>query len=245
LLRRTEHGATHAQVNRSLRGEFLATLARWEWDMALLQEAPPRWLADLASATGATGELALTSRNSFGGLRGALAEWNPDLIASNEGGSNMVLVRPPARIVATERGVLARRPERRTMLLVRLVLPEERGLVVASLHLSVPATGQGEDEAVRAAELATAWADADPLVLGGDFNLRPAQHAAAFATLRGRFGLGPPTGRRAIDHLLGRGLETIRHPATLAASERDVPGPRGLAVRLSDHAPVLGAFRLP
>jgi len=232
------------QVNRSLRRELLAKLAGWEWDVALLQEVPPRWLADLQRATGAVGLRALTSRNSLGWLRGPIAEWNPDLIRSNEGGSNVILVRPPARPIATEVVELATRPERRVALLTRLALPDGRSLVVACLHLSVPATGQGTAEVRRVAEIASAWADGGPFVVGGDLNLRPAQHQRAFDELRAGFGLAAPTGPRSLDHLLVADLETVGAPVALAAVEREVPGPGGLAIRLSDHAPVMGAFRL-
>ena len=44
LLRITERGPTYAQVNRPLLPEFAGVLAGMEWDFALLQEAPPRWL---------------------------------------------------------------------------------------------------------------------------------------------------------------------------------------------------------
>ena len=37
--------------------------------------------------------LALTSRNVVPVLQGRVADWNPDLIASWEGGSNQLLVR--------------------------------------------------------------------------------------------------------------------------------------------------------
>jgi endonuclease/exonuclease/phosphatase family metal-dependent hydrolase len=245
LWRRAEHGATHVQVNRSLRREFTAKLAGWEWDVALLQEAPPRWLAALEQMSDSDGELALTSRNSLPWLRAPLADWNPDLIASNEGGSNMVLVRWPARIVASERVTLARRPERRTMLMTRLSLQDDRPLVVASLHLSVPKTGRGPDEALQAAELAVEWAGGAPLVLGGDFNLRANQHRSAFRALREGFGLARPTKAPALDHLLVRGAKFVERPVALPDTERDVPGPQGLAIRLSDHAPVLAAVRLP
>jgi endonuclease/exonuclease/phosphatase family metal-dependent hydrolase len=243
FLRRTERDATHAQVNRPLRADFVAQLAGWEWDVALLQEAPPRWLADLERAAGAAGVRDLTSRNSLAPLRARLAEWNPDLIGSNEGGSNMLLVRPPARIVATRAETLATRPERRRLVMVRLELPGGRRLVVACMHLSVPSTGQGRAEALHAAGLATEWAMGDPLVFGGDLNLRPADHRSAFDDLRERFGLAAPTGPRAIDHLLVRSLDVAR-PAALPASEREVPGPDGLAIRLSDHAPVVASFGL-
>ena len=227
-----------------MRREFAGLLAGWEWDVALLQEAPPRWLGDLQRATGAKGELALTSRNSLAWLRAALAEWNPDLIASNEGGSNMVLARPRARIMASERVVLATAPERRVLLLTRLALPDGRELVAACTHLSVPATGNGAAEALRAAEVASTWAAGDPLVLGGDLNLRPARQPEAFAALRERYGLTQPTAPQSLDHLLARGVELVRPPTALAASARELPGPAGLALRLSDHAPVLAEFRL-
>ena len=227
-----------------MRAEFGARLADWEWDVALLQEAPPRWLADLERATGAEGVHDLTSRNSLASLRARIAELNPDLIGSNEGGSNMLLVRPPARIVATRAETLATRPERRRLLMARLELADGRRLVVACMHLSVPRTGQGRAEALRAAELATEWAAGDPLVLGGDLNLRPADHRAAFDDLRDRFALAPPTGPRAIDHLLARSLDVVARPIALPAAEREVPGPDGLAIRLSDHASVVAAFGL-
>src|SRR5687767_2748523 len=76
--------ASHAAVNRVLRDEFAAVLAREEWDIALLQEAPPHWLRPIAQAAKASGASALTSRNFLAFLRRRLAAWNPDLIASGE-----------------------------------------------------------------------------------------------------------------------------------------------------------------
>ena len=49
LLRNTERGDAHAQVNRDLFEEFAATLAKAEWDVALLQESPPRWAEVIVS----------------------------------------------------------------------------------------------------------------------------------------------------------------------------------------------------
>jgi endonuclease/exonuclease/phosphatase family metal-dependent hydrolase len=242
LSRRAELGATHAQVNRPLRDEFATALAGWEWDVALLQETPPRWLADLGRASGAAGEHVLTSRNSLAPLRAMLADWNPDLIASNEGGSNAVLVRPPWRIVASASETLARRPERRRLLLVRVATPGGGDVIVACCHLSVPATGRAAAEALRAAGLAVEWADGAPVILGGDLNLRPATHPEAFTALRERFGLAAPTAPHALDHLLARGLAPSSPPAVLPPTARDVPGPAGRAIRLSDHAPVVAAF---
>ena len=244
LLGCDERDATHVQVNRSLRGEFAGALAAWEWDVALLQEAPPRWLGPLEAATGAAGVRDLTARNSLGALRGWLADRNPDLLGSWEGGSNMVLVRPPGRIAETAAITLAERPERRRLLLARVELPEGRRLAVACVHLSVPSTQRGATEALHAAELAGEWAAGDPLVLGGDLNLRPADHGAVFAALAAGHGLAPPTARRAIDHLLVRGAELVERPRALPASAREVDAGDGRAIRLSDHAPVAAAIRL-
>ena len=93
LLGRSESNATHLQVNRDLFDEFADVLAAAKWDVALLQEVPPRWSDSLSRASGAEGHGVLTSRNWFGPLRSLLARRNPDLIAANEGGSNLTLVR--------------------------------------------------------------------------------------------------------------------------------------------------------
>ena len=63
-----------------------------------------------------------TSRNWLGSVRGALARWNPDLLGSWEGGSNLTLARGPdhGRLVDHRELVLRRRPERRTMAFARL-----------------------------------------------------------------------------------------------------------------------------
>jgi endonuclease/exonuclease/phosphatase family metal-dependent hydrolase len=233
------HGRDHPRkgavdARRSLLREFSEHLAGLSWDLALLQEAPPRWLRPLGQACRAHGALALTSRNELPWLRAALGDRWPDLIKSGDGGSNITLVRAPARIVAVERHRLAWRPERRSLLLTRVATPGGARLVVANMHLSVPATGQGHAELVRAAELAAGFAGDDPLILGGDLNLRPSQHAAAFEDVERRFGLAAPTPGRAIDHLLVRGLGVVERPHALKHDAGDL--------RLSDHAPVTGAF---
>jgi hypothetical protein len=243
LLRVTERGVTHAGVNAPLRDAFAGWLARRSWDVALLQEAPPRWLEALGRRSGASGALALTSRNWLPRVRARLADWNPDLMASAEGGSNQVLVREPARILEVRRLSLTHVPERRRML---WALVEVRGgarLAVANVHLSAhhpPAAGR---ELERAATQAVDWAGADPLLLGGDLNLRPARDPAPFDWLRDLLRFSRPGEPEAIDHLLARGLEPVRGPASLAPEERDVRGPDELRVRLSDHAPVRGEFR--
>lgn len=233
------HGRDHPReggpdARRSLMSEFAELLDGMTWEIALLQEAPPRWLDDLGRAARANGALALTSRNELPWLRGAIADRFPDLIKSGEGGSNMTLVRAPARIEAVERHRLAWRPERRTLLLARIAAPTGARLTVANMHLSVPSTGQGEAEVLRAAALAEAFAGDGPLIFGGDLNLRPVHHAHAFEELERRFGLAAPTAPKAIDHLLARGLDVVEKPERV---ERTA-GPW----RLSDHAPVTASF---
>jgi endonuclease/exonuclease/phosphatase family metal-dependent hydrolase len=226
-------------VNRPLLDEFARLLAGFEWDVALLQEAPPRWFRPLARRLDASGALALTSRNLLPPLQWRLADWNPDLLASCEGGSNQLLVR--GRIRDVRRMMLARRPERRKMLWARVELPEGR-VGVANLHASAGFPRKAAAEVARAAERAVEWADGEPLVFGGDLNLRPRRDPESFATLRERFDLRDPTDPDAIDHLLVRGLGVVEQPRRLSAESRELIEPDGLRLRLSDHAPVVAAF---
>ncbi|MQA73940.1 MAG: hypothetical protein GEU88_06285 [Solirubrobacterales bacterium] len=246
LLGTSERNATHLQVNRDLLEAFGAVLSGADWDVALLQECPPRWSEPLAEATGADAHRALTSRNSLAPLRAAAARLNPDLIASNEGGSNLTL----ARAAVLERRELeltpGPRPERRAMAFTR-IRPRAGGpeVSLANLHASAGAarSAEAEREVLLAAERATAWAGGGALVLGGDLNLRP-RESDVFEELERRFGLRPPTAPGALDHLLARGLEPLEPPASWAPDRREVTV-EGLAIRLSDHAPVQARFAPP
>ena len=197
--------------------------------MALLQEAPPRWFTALARRTRSSGLRVLTSRNVCPRLQAILADWHPDLIASWEGGSNQILVRHPGRVLEHRRMTLAWRPEQRRMHWARLELPAEGRVCVANLHASAGLPSQASRELPAAADAALEWSTSDPLVLGGDFNLRPARQPEPFARLR-ELGFSGPTAGDAIDHLLARGLRVVEAPARLA--------PLGL----SDHLPVAAAF---
>jgi endonuclease/exonuclease/phosphatase family metal-dependent hydrolase len=238
----SEIGETHVQVNRPLLDEFAGVLERLEWDVALLQEAPPRWFAPLAARTRSSGVRVLTSRNWLPALQARLADLNPDLIASGEGGSNQILVRHPGRVLEHRRLMLAFWPERRRMHWARLDLPGFGRVCVANLHATAGRPERASVEVVAAGQASTQFSADDPLVLGGDFNLRPALQPAPFAQLRERFGLGEPTAPRAIDHVLARGLRAVERPRRLAPEEREVDDPSGLRIRLSDHAPVLAGF---
>jgi endonuclease/exonuclease/phosphatase family metal-dependent hydrolase len=250
LVRTDEHDSTHVQVNRPLQEEFTALIAASDWSVCLLQEAPPAWEPALARRTGAASYVALTSRNWLASVRRRLARWNPDLMGSWEGGSNTTLVRPPWRIVTGRTLLLNRFParrlrERRRMSFLRLY--GDRGEVcIANLHLSGNPR-QAEREALIAATAADSWAGSSPLVLGGDFNLRP-RSTSAFEQLAERFGLAAPTAADAIDHLLVRGLEVASAPAAWPPADRELDAPMGnelRRVRLSDHAPIEASYRLP
>ena len=229
-------------MNRPLRDEFADWLAGRPWELAFLQEAPPRWLPDLGRRCGANGALALTSRNILGSVRAMIAEWSPDLIASNEGGSNQILVRSPGRISEARRLTIARRPERRRMLWVRVEASCGRSLCAATLHTTADDRAAAAMEIEHAARCAVEWSQDLPLVFGGDLNLMPRQRPDVFEALAERYGFSRPTEPGAIDHLLARGLEPVEPPRRLPPAEREVAGPDGLRVRLSDHAPVVAAF---
>lgn len=269
LLRVSERNATHVQVNRDLLQEFAGMLANAAWDVALLQECPPRWWEQLAAACETEPHGVLTSRNSLGSLRALAARLNPDLIASCEGGSNLTLVRnsfrrafcsrgepkarrkPAAPLERRELTIHARQPERRAMALTRIAADDPDGgalagaaLCIANLHATNDRPALAVEDVLRAAEAATDWAGDSPLLFGGDLNLRPQETPAAFAELRDRFGLAAPTGPGAIDHLLVRGLETIEPPGQWPPEQRELRE-KGLALRLSDHAPVEARFATP
>jgi endonuclease/exonuclease/phosphatase family metal-dependent hydrolase len=261
LLRISERNGTHIQVNRELLSEFAAFLAAAEWDVALLQECPPRYAAPLARACGAEAHRALTSRNSLSPLRQLAARLNPDLIASGEGGSNLTLVRGAfrneARIVERREIAIHTDPlERRAMALTRIDVDPVGSadirrltdssssgptLCVANLHASANRPDLAVEDVLRAAEEADRWAGDTPLLFGGDLNLRPKTSGALFEELRERFGLAAPTGPDAIDHLLVRGLEVVAPPFRWPAERREVQHD-GLALRLSDHSPVAATF---
>jgi len=260
LLRVEERSETHVQANRDLEAEFAQVLAGAEWDVALLQECPPRFAAALEAACEAEGHRALTSRNAFGALRGALARINPDLIASGEGGSNLTLVRNSSRYdLCAHRGhkacrkarIVERRevtihagaPERRAMALTRIATGDgaQGNLCIANLHATNDRPDLAAEDVLLAARAATDWAGDAPLLFGGDLNLRPAENPEAFERLQTHFGLAGTTDPRAIDHLLARGLRTVEPPLQWPSDRREV-NRGGLALRLSDHAPVEAKF---
>jgi endonuclease/exonuclease/phosphatase family metal-dependent hydrolase len=184
------HGRSVPGSGRELLREFTATLGSWDWDAALLQEVPPWWPAELASALDAECRMVLTSRNAVLPVRRAIAVRWPDLIKSNGGGCDAILVRRSAGWIAEHR---ARRlgvwPERRWVHGVRV-----GGLWICNLH-----TQADPRQCELAASTVASWTSSLPIVLGGDFNVRSlALDGFAYA------------GGRGVDHFFVRGLEVLR-----------------------------------
>jgi endonuclease/exonuclease/phosphatase (EEP) superfamily protein YafD len=231
-------GKQYEQANWDLLDEFASLIGGTEWDVALFQEFPPSWRDSLARACRAQPHRALSGRNWLQPLTSLIARRRPDLLGSWEGGSNTTLVRAGAGSIADRRRVvLTRTPELRVMALTRL----DAGIWVANLHVSTkPASA--EKELIAAAGIATDAAGEQPLIFGGDFNVRP-RESEVFDQLRQRFGLAPPTAPDRLSHLLVRGLEVIEPPAAWPPEARDlVDSHTGLKIRLSDHNPVIGRF---
>lgn len=243
FLGRPVPGPDHVRLNRDLFREFAAFLAAAKWDIALLQEVPPRWGHRLAEATGSTGRMALTSRNWLRPVMSPVARFRPQLAGSWEGGSNLILVRNAvpgldgyrrgSEITDFRKATLTWFPERRVMSMVQLGC----GLSVANLHAS---TGEhAAADVMRTARLAEARADDGPLVLGGDFNARP-RSSDVFDRLEAEFDLTGVTSPASIDHVLARGVVSVDGPEAWPAARRDVPDPdTSLMIRLSDHSPVI------
>jgi endonuclease/exonuclease/phosphatase family metal-dependent hydrolase len=113
----------------------------------------------------------------------------------------------------------------------------ESGVCVANLHATNDLPDLAAEDVLRAATAAAGWAAGSPLLFGGDLNLRPGQSPALFDELEERFGLTGTTAPDAIDHLLVSGLRQVEPPARWPGERREVECD-GLALRLSDHAPV-------
>jgi endonuclease/exonuclease/phosphatase family metal-dependent hydrolase len=204
------HGRAIPGARRDLLDEFATALAGWEWDVALLQEVPPWWPSPLAARSGASHRLVLTSRNGMLPVRRAIAIRWPDLIKSNGGGANAILVR--GQEIMEHRSLrLARLPERRRLHAIRLA---DRTWV-GNLHATAHNRSAAEREAELARAQAIVWARSAPFILGGDFNLRQ-------LSLKGfEWAAGND-----VDHVFVRGGEAV---GTAEVLDR---GP------LSDHAPV-------
>ena len=205
------HGRSLPGSGRDLTGEFATVIADWEWEVALLQEVPPWWGRGLGEAAGASARTALTSRNALLPLRKVIATRLPDVIKSNGGGANTILVRGQA-VTEHRRATLRWWPERRVVHAVRTA----DGAWWANFHAQVHSEERALADARKAARALLNWsAGVGPLVLGGDANVRKPV-APGFTHLGGNH----------IDHVLASGWKRV--------------GARRLdAGTLSDHAPVI------
>jgi endonuclease/exonuclease/phosphatase family metal-dependent hydrolase len=167
------HGRAVPPAGHDLFSDFANALDGWEWDVALLQEVPPWWPPVLGTRLDADFRLVLTSRNALLSFRRAIAQRRPDLIKSNGGGANAILVRGDT-ITEHRSKRLCIWPERRWVHAVGL---HGAGVWVANTHCGGPLR-----DARRAAESALRWAGTAPVVLGGDFNIRePALEGFTYA----------------------------------------------------------------
>jgi endonuclease/exonuclease/phosphatase family metal-dependent hydrolase len=208
------HGRSVPESPRALLPEFGAALAGWDWDVALLQEVPPWWPGPLARACEADARAVLTSRNFGLAARRWAAERRPDVVKSNGGGANAILVRRAFSAVVAHTSRRVRTwPERRFVHAVRV----DGGVWVGNLHASTTPPARIQEDLARAGAALSEWAQDAPALLGGDCNIAtPA--VPGFADLGGH----------RIDRFLARGgLRAVEEPRVLEHAP------------LSDHAPVL------
>jgi endonuclease/exonuclease/phosphatase family metal-dependent hydrolase len=204
------HGRSVPPSGRSLLNQFAAALDGWEWDVALLQEVPPWWPPMLARATGAQERTQLTSRNWLLPVRRAISARNPDILKSNGGGANAILVRGQIREHRAHR--LRRSPEGRWVHGVRLA----DGTWAVNVHSHNHPEALALADTQKAIGAARDWARAAPLIFGGDINLKRPPAFPGLVHLGGNH----------VDHLFSDGRP--------AAGKRQVLD-RGV---LSDHPPV-------
>jgi endonuclease/exonuclease/phosphatase family metal-dependent hydrolase len=205
------HGRAVPPAGRDLYSEFTARLAAWPWDVALLQECPPWWPAQLAVDCDAHAHHALTSRNALLPLRKWIAQRWPDIIKSNGGGCDAIVIRGDDPGRDHRFAVLRTRPERRIVHGVRL-----GDTWVCNLHAQVWSEEQAQRDAATAAAHVFAWAGDAPVILGGDFNTR-APRPPGLTDLGGH----------KVDRVLARGWTAASAPKTEDHGH------------LSDHAPIV------
>ena len=220
-----------------------------DWDVALLQEAPPRWFRRARPAHRARAARSPSPRaTSLPALQWRLADLNPDLLASSDGGSNQILVRHPGRIAETRRLRLAAAPR---------AAPDAVDAGGAARGPRVRGEPARERGPSRGGRRGAASAPPSARVRLG--RRRPAgarrrpQPAPAPATrsrssrLRERFGLGEPTAPGGDRPSAGaRPRRSMERPRRLRPSERELTEPRRAAASGSPITlPSSARFGLP
>lgn len=160
----------------------------------------------------------MTSRNAVLPVRRFLARRWPDAMKSNGGGANAILSR--VGLAEVRRVRLRAWPERRVAQLARI----PSGPWLANYHAST-APPRARQELARLWSLGGRLAGEDPLVLGGDLNLRAPE------TPQGAL----HAGERDVDHIFAWRLQTAGEARVLDRSLAD-----GLV--LSDHPPLLATL---
>jgi len=270
LCRRPVEGGGHLHLNRRFVEPMADLIARWTPDVAALQEVPAAAVGVLAARTGMAA--AWVTTGPLVGPRSARDRWaaaNPDLWQTHEGNANVVLVGRRLRVV---RGSLRRvrlNPagtmlrlaarghipvdqaatwvgEQRALVALRVAVGDGRELAVGCLHLHNSHIASVQVAEAAAADRAmTAVAGADAALLAGDVNVHPGHEALTALAAAGWHDAGADRG---IDRVLHRRLEVVEAPRALSDRERTILTPhrgRWWPVLLSDHAPVLAAYRLP
>jgi endonuclease/exonuclease/phosphatase family metal-dependent hydrolase len=248
------HGNTQPPGRRAYVEEMIRLASADRPDVLCLQEVPAWALKRVAAWSGMSAWTCVTMPAVLGTELGRrLTALHPGLLRSAfDGQANAILLAErlevtgkhtftlnPPRLVWREGRELALRlrtrvawaGERRLCQALRVRIPDERALVLANLHAtSSPSDHRLADrEVLRAADLVTSFAKPEePVVLAGDFNLRPGSSDALDA-LAGRGFSAPGPG---IDHVLVSGASA--GPVTVWPDERRRLG----SVLLSDHSPV-------
>ena len=216
-----------------------------DWDVALLQECPPRWAAPLAAAPAPTPTASLTSRNSLGAAARAARppQPRPDRLQRGrlEPDPGPGRDRRPTRARAQLR---ARRPERRTMAFTR------PGRSVSGRGLRREPAREHRPGPARRRRARGPRRRAARLRLGrrhpAGLRRRPQPAPARDRRLRRAARALRPRRRPApdsIDHLLVAGLEIAVAARRLATRAPGGPPAAGLAIRALGPRPGAGNLR--
>jgi len=251
------HGNTVPPQRRAFLDEMIRLATADDPDLVCVQEVPA-WALGRFTA----GDVA--SRPLFGAAVGrAITALDHGLIRSAVSGQgNAVWVSPRLRVVehhalplnpfrfrrreARRLGLgrfeqLAWARERRLVQALR-VSDGRRTLVVANLHCTSFERDPrlADAELLRAAWFADSFArPGEPLVLAGDFNLRPGRSTTLDALASPEWGFSAP--RAGIDQILVRGAEAVGEVRAWPEERRR----RADGSLLSDHAPVEVEVELP